>query len=654
MGRAELKGEVTVFLSLVMMCIFALLCVLAESARTAGARFYLQTAVSSALDSVFSQYHRELWDSYRLLFAEYEDEEDLKADFQQFLVPYLEVENWYPMKLKAVSAEELDTVTDDNGRYLEQEILDYMKYGIWKMDFDAGTVDGLWEGIREAGAVKEVAGAYRGHSKEALALEKSLEAVSESLNQQKKWKQSGLSELRSYDGPGFRGKAEQMIRELNRLPGLVKTYRKRADTLAASLEKSRTEYDSRTGELSGEVQQLLDQEIRQYESYVAQDGERRREIEALVPWSETQAGQVRDVIEEAEEVERIIDEWESDEDDEEDDGPDLPSLWRPVILRFGQLSEQALSFPHGVKDKEKEGWLNKVEQMCSTGLLSLTVPEGKEISGAFMDLTEAPSVDAVWTEGGRNISLPDRLVVNEYCGEFLSCFLPKDGDGVKAGEKDDAEGKAVYEMEYLVEGKDTDEDNLSGAVGRLMAVREGLNLIHILSDSEKREEARNLALMISGAAGITPLVFLTAFFVMSVWALGEALMDVRGLLAGRRVMLLKGREDWTLQLEGLLAMGKEGSGTVGGGERGLGYLSWLKILLLMEDGVRQEYRLMDVIQMNIRRKQNNFCMRRGVYQVELKTQACGKHVFFALGLVDNLTGGGDNTYPMEAGAERVY
>lgn len=80
----EIKGEVTIFISMVMMCVFALLCGLLESARTAGARWYLQTAASSALDSVFSQYHRQLWDTYRLLFAEYEDEEELETDFPNF------------------------------------------------------------------------------------------------------------------------------------------------------------------------------------------------------------------------------------------------------------------------------------------------------------------------------------------------------------------------------------------------------------------------------------------------------------------------------------------------------------------------------------------------------------------------------------------
>ena len=39
-GKRELGGQVTVFVSMIMMILFTFLCVLLESARTAGARWY--------------------------------------------------------------------------------------------------------------------------------------------------------------------------------------------------------------------------------------------------------------------------------------------------------------------------------------------------------------------------------------------------------------------------------------------------------------------------------------------------------------------------------------------------------------------------------------------------------------------------------------
>lgn len=639
----RVKGQVTVFLSLVVMCVFTLICGLLESARTAGARWYMQMAVSSSLDSVFSQYHRPLWDSYRLLYAEYEDGEELTEDFKAYLTPYLETENWYPMALESAETTELYRVTDDNGAYLEQEVLDYMKYGVWNMDFDAGTVKDLWDGIREAKAVKAVAENYRGHAKEALRLEKALEAISGSLSKQEGLKREGLSKLHVYDGAGFRRKAEQLIRETKRMPELVETYRRQADALAKSLEKSRNEFHGRQEEMGSSARQLLEEEIRQYESYVRQDGERRQEIESLTEISRQQVRVTEEAVEQAREVERIIDEWE--EDDEDDDGPDLASLWNPVIRKFGSLTVPSLSFRHGVKDKEKEGWLNQVIRIGGTGLLGYVMPEGTEVSKGSVVMADAPSETEAWSAGARTASLPDHLMVNEYCGEFFRNFLT---------DTPLLPGEAAYEAEYLIVGKTSDRDNLSGAVSRLLAVREGLNLLHILSDGQKRTEARNLAALITGAAAMTPLVLLTAFFIMSVWALGEAVTDIRGLLEGKKVPVWKTGEDWVLDLDGLLAMGSRREAISGGKDRGLGYLSWLKVLLLMEDVVRQEYRMMDLMQMNIRKQQENFLMCRGVYRVKITSRICGKHVFFSLGFVDQISGGQAHTYRSEVEAERVY
>ncbi len=663
--RRGASGQITVFISLIMMSMFALICVLLESARTAGARWYLQTAASSALDSVFSGYHRPLWDSYRLLFAQYQDIGDLEADFSEFLQAYLDAENWYLMELDSVSADKVLRAVDAQGLYFQQEVLDYMKYGMWKLDFDEKTAAGLWNGAREAAAVKDVAGIYRGHAAEALKLERALEQVSESLERQRERKQESVSRLRRYDGPGFRRKAQEWIRELERMPGLVEQYRKRADQLARGLEKSRREYEVRGGDCSSQVRQMLEQEIREYESYAALDGDRRREVESLEGKSRSQILSVESLIEEALRVERIIDEWEDDEEDG-GGGPDLSALWRPVERRASALEISELSFAHGVKDKEKEGWLNRVQAMYQGGLLELVVPDGVSVSDKKVSLSGLPSAEQTGS-GGRTIGFLDHLLVNEYCGEFFRNFCQRlDGSvdgkggvksepGVPADTGSGIQNTALqYEAEYLIAGKASDRDNLSASVQRLLAIREGLNLIHIMSDAGKRAEARNLAMLITGAGAVTPLLMVTAFFIMSVWALGESLMDVRGLLAGKRIPLFKSPEDWTLGMEALLSMGQDRKVAAGGSEKGLGYLSWLKILLFMEDIVTQEYRMMDLMQLNLMQEEGGFRMSNGVYQVEIRGELWGKHVFFSLGFVEKLIGSDQHAYPMEILVQRVY
>lgn len=646
----SVKGQVTIFMSMVMMCIFALLCVLLESARTAGARWYLETAAASAMDSVFSQYHRLLWDSYRLLFMEYEKEEELEADFSGFIQPYLDKEGWYPMELRQADVTEWLGATDNGGACLEEEILDYMKYGVWDMDFGEDTVDKLWEDGRQADAVKEVAEVYRGHAKDALKLEKALEAISESQGKQMDKKREGLACLQGYDGSGFCRVAGDLIRELKRMPGLVKNYSRQADALAGKLRESRGFFEGKTEDYSSQVRGQLEGEIGQFEAYVDQDGERRQEIESLEEQSRHQIALVESVMEEAREVERIITEWESD--DEDDEGPDLDALWSPVIRHFEQFSIRFLSFSHGVKDKKTEGLLKQVEKLYNSGLLELVLPDGVTPSNGVLDMTELPSGSENLAGRGWSGTRLDHLLINEYCGKFFRYFPIRGEERQAVGVEGD--GGLDYEIEYLIGGKKIDEENLALVVRRLLAIREGLNLIHILGDGQKRQEAQNLAMTITGVAGLTPLVFLTAFFVMSVWALGESLMDIRGLLAGKRVAIFKNRANWTLDLDKLLAIGREGRIGTGGGEAGLGYLSWLKVLLFMGEIVHQEYRMMDMIQMNICRKQKSFRMRRGICQVKLQGSLAGKHVFFSLGFVENISGEKNHVYSMEVEAQRSY
>ncbi|MCD8220607.1 MAG: DUF5702 domain-containing protein [Clostridiales bacterium] len=650
-------GQITVFVSLTMMCVFALFCVLMESARTAGARWYLQTAASSALDSVFSQYHRELWDSYRLLFAEYDEEEELKTDFAVFLNAYLETGKWYPMTLADTEIEEWVTVVDDHGSYLEKEILDYMEFGIWKLDYESETAEELWDMSKEAGAIKNIGDCYDGHSREVLELEESLEDISDNLNDQEDERKQAGSCLCDYDSRGFYRAAEKLIDEMEKVPGLVAAYQKKADILAENLGESRNYYEEQKGDCTGGIQLKLEEEITQYESYISEDGDRRQEVEALTELSEEQITLVQEVVEEVKEVEETIDEWEGGEDDE--DELDLDELWSPVIRHFDRLDIAELSFRHGIADKDKEGWLKNIKTLTQNGILKLVLPDNQAVSENILDTTELPSALEECAESARTITLLNHLIVNEYCGSFFKNFCDVEITGNKeteyAGETESLRGRCLaYEIEYLLGGADSDRENLTKAVERLFAVREGLNLAYLLTDSEKREEARTLAATVTGITGLAPLVLITMFFILCVWAAGEALMDIRGLLSGEKVPIWKSSDTWTLTIENLLEMGKNGTIGTGGGDQGLTYGSWLKLLLYVDDIVIQEYRMMDMIQMNLREKQNSFRMRRGLYRTQLRCELNGKHVFFAPGFVENLTGSRNHGYLMQVMIERVY
>lgn len=184
---------------------------------------------------------------------------------------------------------------------------------------------------------------------------------------------------------------------------------------------------------------------------------------------------------------------------------------------------------------------------------------------------------------------------------------------------------------------------------RLLTLRQGMNLIHIFSDSQKREAARNLAAAIVGGIGILPLAGVVAFLIMGVWALGEAFWDVRALFDGGKIPLVKTRDSWQLSLENLLDLGKKGALSQEGKAEssGLDYRGYGRILLFLTHGSGTDYRVMDLIQSDLRQKQEEFRMDRCAHQVDMKAGICGKHVFFSLGLWKSFFGSGDTGYELD-------
>lgn len=625
------SGQITVFLSLALLCIFSLMCGLIESARMAGARCYLKLAADSAMDSVFSEYHREAWDQYRLFLLEAKDEKEIKDSWNQFMEPYMDSSGWYGMAMESAEVSDQVSITDDGGSHLDKEILDYMKYGIIKDMPDADGAADLLKNLKEASSVESLSQSYSGHTKEAVRLERALEDINDCLRAQKDYWETAQRQLGNYNGSGFRESAQKLKREMDRIPSLVTTYGKRADQLKKNLDETKRKNEALSKNISPEIQKAMAEEANSYETYVNQDGPRRNQVEALPEHMDIQKTVIQQAMERAEEVEDTIDNWVYD--DEEDSGPDFSELWGSVEDIWNRIQISVLSYSNGVKDPEKQRILEQIEGFAEQGLLNLVLPEGSQVSKGMVNSDSFPSASMSALEGA-SINLLERLVFEEYCSRFLTNFCSEE------------EKEFKYELEYLISGKTNDEDNLKRVVTELVAIREGMNLIHILSDSEKRQEANALASVITGVTGLAPLTGVIAFFIMTVWALGEAIVDVKMLLEGKKTAFIKSRETWNLTLSSLLELGKTGKSSGGkAGDKGIDYTGYLKLLMFLSDQKVQNYRLMDMIQWNLCKSQGDFRMENCVYQAEIKGNVKAKHLFF---------GGSNPYYPLDVRTEKAY
>ena len=623
------SGQITVFLSMVLLCIAALLCALVESARTAGARCYLRVAADSALDSVMAGYHRELWKQYRILLREFGGEEELEAEFSRYFDGYLEAAGWYPAENETVVVDKTIRIVDDGGKHLQREVLDYMKYGVWSLDFSEEEAVGIWDGLKEATAVQETSALYGDCADRALELERVLEEIDRGQNGQKELSEEGRRQLAAGNGDGFLRTGKRLIEELKKVPGAVKEYGKKADEFQRELESVYREIQVKMEDMTPQTRAAAKEEYERYLAYTAKDGERRGEIESLTGIAEENERLTEAVMEEARDVMDDIANWDGDEDEELDED----ALWRPVARHMGEFQVKSLDCAHGTADKEKQSFLKNIMRIAEEGLLGLVLPEGTQVSGA--ELTGAP-LGSVSEGDTPSEGLGDRLLTGEYCGQFFRHFL--DGFEEKPG--------ICYQMEYLASGELEDSSNLAETAAKLLAVREGLNLIHILGDPEKKAQARELAAAIVGVSGMLPLVEVVAVLVMGVWALGEAIADVKALYAGGKVPLVKRKEDWKLSLDQLLDFGKNGDVKVQEEDHGFSYESYIKLLLFASDQRTLLYRMMDVMQDAIGWAEPGFLMERCAVRVEMTAATRAEHLFSA--------GGQLGSYRLETKVGKVY
>ena len=87
MAKKQFSASITVFLSLIFVLVAALVLTIAESARTISQKLYMQTALNSAMESLFSEFHRPLWENYRIYALEYRDDTLLQEELAEFIKP---------------------------------------------------------------------------------------------------------------------------------------------------------------------------------------------------------------------------------------------------------------------------------------------------------------------------------------------------------------------------------------------------------------------------------------------------------------------------------------------------------------------------------------------------------------------------------------
>jgi hypothetical protein len=241
---------------------------------------------------------------------------------------------------------------------------------------------------------------------------------------------------------------------------------------------------------------------------------------------------------------------------------------------------------------------DKLDQKRATGILNLVLKKGEMVSAQTVDLSVLASkreqrgelhqgnADVYETDGIlEKLQFIEYLV--KYCGKYRQT---------------QAKDRLQYQIEYLITGKSSDSENLKGVVHRISAMREAANAVYLFADPEKSLEAEILAITLASAMLLPQIAPLLKTTILLAWAYAESLYDVKVLLSGGKIPILKTDDTWHYGLNSIYGNMDDQPETE---TSGLAYEDYLRILLALVGDRTLNYRFLDLIEMDMRATPGN-------------------------------------------------
>ncbi len=337
-------------------------------------------------------------------------------------------------------------------------------------------------------------------------------------------------------------------------------------------------------------------------------------LEQLNEWTEvvTNKGLLeRDIAAEKSAIDRELDSYDGmvipieDEDPEEVVPEDmLPEDTKKALAKDaeGKLSETS-------EELEEEEWVvvdinnptDGLEQIRRRGILDTVISESQNLSVKTIvtDTLIENRIEAKEISSG-NYSLDEMADGEAFSGmqeleerfffqEYLLKYMGRYGSV-------DEENALSYQVEYLLQGEKSDIENLRKTANSLCALRQVANVLYIYSDKAKCAEAEVLGVVLATACFLPEIAPLFQHTILLGWAYAESLYDVKTLLAGGCVPLLKDSESWHYDLSSAL----QSAGGPAEEGKGLSYEDYLRIFMSFTDMDILTVRAMNLIEADVR------------------------------------------------------
>ena len=247
-----------------------------------------------------------------------------------------------------------------------------------------------------------------------------------------------------------------------------------------------------------------------------------------------------------------------------------------------------------------------LEQLRKKGILQTVIPDPAALS--TKNIVQEKLIAERMKQGLINqgnvpleeASVAEKLEERFFFQEYLLQYMGRYG-------KEKEESALDYQIEYLIAGKNNDIENLKSVANTLCAVREAANVMYLFSSQEKRMEAELLATVLSTLCCVPEAEPLFELVLLFGWSYAESLYDVKMILAGGRIPLLKTDDTWHYSLEGAMApdwiVGENTSG------EGLSYEDYLRLFMMVAEEDTLTGRAMNMVEADIRQTPGNAYFR---------------------------------------------
>lgn len=592
-------------MSLIMVSVIMLVLAAVESARVSSCVQRAESVTYMGLDSCFGMYAKEVLDEYGVMFL-WSSEKDFIDDFHNVVSENCDVKRniagVVPVDVKIDRAEHC---IDHNGQVFENQVCDYMKLKLGadgiKLILDkvnmlsqSDDITKMYNHISDcsrefagaAAVVSDIAGDITDMKSKEGDLAGHINAVSGDVgcySDYELWKNSMFDSI------------EKIEKDINEFHDASRKAKVSADEMLDNIEKMRGKTDDDTYSMVyAEAKEIADK-FNENDSYgIGNCKEALEEQRNILKNTDTKLTEYHNNTENKQALDDAI-----------------------LLGKEFDISKIEIQYEIKDKGKEKNTIVKNVNNMLSSGILSLVVSDVSKVSNKNISDSNLPSKNI--SDIKYKKSLKKQLIFDQYILDFFGSY----GDEKKDTALD-------YEIEYIINGKEKDSENLSMTAEKIVAIRSGFNIISIIKDEAKMEETLSLATAVAGISGSPLVIKLTQLGIIAAWASAESVADVKNLMNQKKVALIKDASQWNLSLSGLMKMDSVTKKDDDTG--GLSYKDYLRYLLSAGKHVICVNRTMDVIELNMKKKYNpNFRIADCISKVEITCVYNAKKMFFAFG-----------------------